>query len=101
MGTILKINKNDYVYDETLNKYFLTSKACSLYVDKDSNFVRPEIIINEILGYINEHNLNISIFGSGDQEYGIDYDFKVVRGFNETLFKLPIAKAIGFLTKTL
>ena len=56
MGTILKINKNDYVYDETLNKCF----------DKDSNFVRPEIIINEILGYINEHNLNISIFGSGD-----------------------------------
>lgn len=77
MGTILKINKNEYVYDETLNKCF----------DKDSNFVRPEIIINEILEYINEHNLNISIFGSGDQEYGIDYDFKVVRGFNETLYE--------------
>mgnify|MGYP000107796712 CR=1 FL=1 len=28
--------------------------------DKDSNFVRPEIIINKILGYINEHNLNYS-----------------------------------------
>ena len=41
----------------------------------------------EILEYINEHNLNISIFGSGDQEYGIYYDFKVVRGFNEILYE--------------
>ena len=42
METILKIDKNDYVYNETLDKYF----------DKDSNLVRPEIIINEILGYV-------------------------------------------------
>ena len=77
METILKTNKNDYVYNETLG----------IYLDKDSKSVRPEIIINEILGYINDHDLNISIFGSGDQEYGIYYDFKVVRGFNETLYE--------------
>ena len=77
METILEINQTDYVYNETLDMCF----------DKDSNFVRPERIINKILEYINEHNLNISIFGSGDQEYGIYYDFKVVRGFNEILYE--------------
>ena len=52
MGTILKINKNEYVYNEILEIYF----------DKDSNKVRREVIINEILEYINEHNLGDYVF---------------------------------------
>ncbi|KAB7891364.1 hypothetical protein [Poseidonibacter ostreae] len=57
------------------------------------------VLCNKIQSFISPLDLEITVFGSGDYEHGIEYECKVKKGFNAILYKAEISseRAKGIL----